>query len=172
MKIFVNAGHGGSDSGAVSKHGFKESEINRTIAGYLVQMLIVAGYDVEFFQQTNSVEQVVEAEKKSNSHLFVSIHCNSFTKEAANGVEVLYYPTSGTGKALAEIISENLAQYMTLKNRGAKARNDLRVLSGTKAPAILIESAFLSNLKEEEMLLKDPYSFASGILKGLREWDK
>ena len=27
MKIFVNAGHGGTDPGAVSKHGFKEKDL-------------------------------------------------------------------------------------------------------------------------------------------------
>ena len=61
---------------------------------------------------------------------------------------------------------------MELKNRGAKARNNLRVLNGTKAPAILIELAFLSNNKEELLLLKEPYSFASGIMKGLHKWEK
>ncbi len=172
MKIFVNAGHGGDDSGAVSKNGTLEKDVTRRVAGLLVEMLIMKGYDVEFFQQKDSVEDVVKAEKTSNSHLFISLHCNSVENEAANGVEVLYYPTSGTGKALAEIISDNLAEYMELKNRGSKARKDLRVLNGTKAPAILIELAFLSNNKEEELLLKEPYSFASGIMKGLHKWEK
>lgn len=172
MKIFVNAGHGGDDSGAVSKNGTLEKDVTRRVACFLVEMLIMKGYDVEFFQQKDSVEDVVKAEKTSNSHLFISLHCNSVENEAANGVEALYYPTSGTGKALAEIISDNLAEYMELKNRGAKARKDLRVLNGTKAPAILIELAFLSNNKEEELLLKEPYSFASGIMKGLHKWEK
>ena len=172
MKIFVNAGHGGADCGAVSKHGFKEKDLTRSIAGFLVQMLIMAGYDVEFYQQTNSVNQIVDAEKTSNSHLFISLHCNSVENSAANGVEALYYPTSGTGKALAEIMSDCLAEYMELKNRGAKARNDIRVLSGTKAPAILIELGFLSNETEEKLLIYEPYSFASGIMKGLHKWKK
>ena len=172
MKIFVNAGHGGNDSGAVSKYGFKEKDLTRSIAGFLVQMLIMAGYDVEFYQQTNSVNQIVEAEKTSNSHLFISIHCNSYNNEGANGVEVLYYPTSGTGKALAEIVSDSISEYMELKNRGAKERRDLRVLNGTKAPAVLIELAFLSNPDEEKLLVNEPYSFAAAILKGVQKWDK
>lgn len=172
MKIFVNAGHGGNDSGAISKHGFKEKEMTRSVAGFLVEMLIMKGYNVEFFQQKSSVEDIIEAEKNSNSHLFISLHCNSVANSAANGVEVLHYPTSGTGKALAEIMSNCLAEYLELKNRGAKARKDLRVLNGTKAPAILIELAFLSNEKEEALLINEPYSFASGIMKGLYKWEK
>ena len=30
MKIFINAGHGGKDSGAVSINGFLEKDINKT----------------------------------------------------------------------------------------------------------------------------------------------
>ena len=172
MKIFVNAGHGGADSGAVSKHGFKEKDLTRSVAGFLVQMLIMADYDVEFYQQTNSVNQVVEAEKNSNSHLFISIHCNAATNNSANGVETLYYPTSGTGKVIAEIMSDSISEYMELKNRGAKERKDLRVLSGTKAPAVLIELGFLSNEDEEKLLVNEPYSFAAAILKGVQKWGK
>ncbi len=172
MKIFVNAGHGGTDCGAVSEMGTLEKDITRRVAGFLVQMLIMAGYDVEFYQQTNSVNQIVEAEKTSNSHLFISLHCNAATNNSANGVETLYYPTSGTGKALAEIFSDSISEYMELKNRGAKDRRDLRVLNGTKAPAVLIELAFLSNPKEEELLIKEPYRFAAGIMKGIHKWEK
>lgn len=172
MKIFINAGHGGADCGAVSKHGFKEKDLTRSVAGFLVQMLIMADYDVEFYQQTNSVNQIVDTEKTSNSHLFISLHCNAATNDSANGVETLYYPTSGTGKVLAEIFSDSISEYMELKNRGAKERRDLRVLSGTKAPAVLIELAFLSNPEEEELLIKEPYSFAAGIMKGIHKWEK
>lgn len=172
MKIFINAGHGGKDCGAVSQNGFLEKDITKTIAAFLANMLIQKGYNVEYFQQKKSVNEVCEAENKSNSNLFISLHCNSVENEKANGVEVLYYDGSGIGKELATIVSENLAEFMELKNRGAKPRKDLRVLSGTKAPAILIELAFLSNLEEEQLLLNEPYSFASGILKGLYKWVK
>ena len=172
MKIFINAGHGGKDSGAVSKNGFLEKDATKSVASFLVQMLIQKGYDVEYFQQKESVNEIVEAEKRSKSGLFISLHCNSVNNDKANGVEVLYYPTSGTGKALAEIMSDCISEYMELKNRGAKPRNDLRVLSGTQAPAILIELGFLSNPEEEKLLLDEPYSFASAIMKGLYKWNK
>ena len=51
MKIFVNAGHGGVDPGAVSKNGKKEKDITRIIASFLVGFLIDDGFDVEYYQQ-------------------------------------------------------------------------------------------------------------------------
>lgn len=172
MKIFINAGHGGTDCGAVSKNGFLEKDITKTIAAFLANMLIEKGYNVEYFQQEISVNEVAQAENKSNSNLFISLHCNSVENEKANGVEVLYYEGSGIGKDLANKMSKSISEYMEIKNRGAKPRKDLRVLSGTKAPAILIELAFLSNKDEEQLLINEPYSFASGIMKGLYEWQK
>ena len=172
MKIFINAGHGGVDPGAVSKNGTKEKDITRTIASYLAQLLIMAGYDVEFFQQKKSVEEVVKTEKESNSHLFISLHCNSVKSEIANGVEAFYYPNSTTGEVLARIFTDCISKSIKLNNRGIKPRKELRVLNGTNSPAVLIELAFLSNTDEEEILLKEPYRFASAIVKGMQKWNK
>ena len=172
MKIFINAGHGGVDPGAVSKNGTKEKDVARNIASYLAQLLIMAGYDVEFFQQKESVEEVVKAEKNSKSNLFISLHCNAAKSEVANGVEALYYPNSGVGEALARIFSDSISERLELKNRGIKQRRELRVLNGTNAPAVIIELAFLSNSNEENLLLNEPYSFAAAIVKGIQKWNK
>ena len=172
MKIFINAGHGGLDPGAVSNYMTKEKDITRTVAASLAAMLIEKGYNIEFFQQKENVNEVVEIEKGSSSDLFISLHCNSAANALAIGVEVLYYPTSGTGRTLAGILSKSISETLELKNRGAKPRKDLRVLNGTKAPAVLVELAFLSNLNEEQMLINKPYSFATAIMKGIEEWQK
>lgn len=172
MKIFINAGHGGDDPGSISKNKNQEKDITRSVAGFLAQMLIMAGYDVEFFQQKCDLEEVIRAERKSKSHLFISLHCNSVKNEDAHGVEAFYYKGSETGETLAKLFSDSISEYMNLKNRGAKEKSSLRVLNGTYAPAVLIELAFLSNPKEEELLIKEPYSFAEGIMKGIHKWEK
>ena len=168
MKIFINAGHGGSDPGAVSKTGNKEKDITKTVCSLLVCKLIQNGYNVEFFQQEKSVTDISKAENTSNSDLFVSIHCNAAEAETANGVEVLYYPTSGKGKKYAQLVQSELVNITKLRDRGIKARTDLHVLKRTKSPAILVELAFLSNVKEEKLLIENPEIFANGILKGIK----
>lgn len=172
MKIFINAGHGGKDCGAVSKNGIFEKDITRKIAAFLSEKLIHNGYDVEFFQQKESVEDVIKAEKKSNSHLFISLHCNAAKNEAANGVEAFYYPCSGTGKAVGDEIVRKISNKFKLKNRGVKQRRELRVLNGTNAPAVLVELAFLSNLEEEKILINSGFVFANAIAEGIEEWNK
>lgn len=169
MKIFINAGHGGADPGAVSKNGTKEKDITKNVAALLVYELIQKGYEVEFFQQKRNVTEVSAAESTSNSDLFISLHCNSVNNPEANGVEVLYYTKSKKGKAIAQTIQNALLSMTKLKDRHIKARDDLHILKRTLAPAILIELAFLSNEKEEKMLLENPEVFVKGILSGIEE---
>ena len=150
MKIFINAGHGGNDPGAVSKNGTKEADITKKVCSILAKKLIQNGYNVEYFQQKKSFTEVSTVENTSNSDLFISIHCNAAANETANGVEVLYYPTSTKGKKCAQLVQAELVGVTKLRDRGIKARTDLHVLKRTKAVAILVELAFLSNEKEEK----------------------
>jgi N-acetylmuramoyl-L-alanine amidase len=169
MKIFVNAGHGGTDPGAVSKNGTKEADITKKVSSLLACQLIQNGFNVEFFQQEKSLTEVSQVENNSNSDLFISIHCNSFTDRKANGVEVYYFPTSTKGLKCARIVQNELVDATTLRDRGIGSRNDLHVLKRTKAVAILVELAFLSNPEEERLLLDEPKVFADAIAKGVKK---
>ena len=167
MKIFINAGHGGSDPGAVSKNGNKEKDITYKIAALTNKFLLKMGYETEFYQQKKSVTEITQKENISNSDLFISIHCNSFTSSTANGVEVLYFPTSIKGRQAALIMQKSLLKNTLLNDRGIKARDNIHVLKHTKAPAILIELAFLSNSYEEQLLINNKKIFVKGILDGI-----
>ena len=170
MKIFLNPGHGGSDPGAVSKSGTKECVICKEICKILAEMLRLVWFDVEVYQQEKSFLEITQKENKSKAGLFVSVHCNSFSSAAANGVETLYYPTSSKGKEFATCVQKALIRATGLTNRGIKPRGDLHVLKSTVAPAVLVECAFLSNLKEESMLKNQPELFAAAIFEGIREY--
>ncbi len=167
MKIFINAGHGGNDPGAVSKNGTKEKDITKNVCALLVSKLVQNSFNVEYFQQEKSFTDITKVENVSNSDLFVSIHCNAAAKESANGVEVLYYPTSTRGKKCAQLVQNELIDTTKLRDRGIKARVDLHVLKRTKAVAILVELAFITNEAEEKMLIEKPEIFANAIYEGV-----
>lgn len=170
MKIFVNAGHGGEDPGAISKNGLNERDVNRAISGILYGKLKNAGFEVHLFQETKGVNDVIKAENAAHIDLFVSIHCNKYTTATANGVETLYLEKSVKGQKFAQYVQNALVKATELTNRGIKPRNDLGVLKYTLAPAILIECAFLSNLKEEAMLKNEPGLFANAIFEGIKKY--
>ena len=172
-RIFLNYGHGGQDCGAVgfSEKNF-ERDLNKRIGRGVAARLRVAGHSVKVFQQTNSVKQVSAAENKGKYDLFVSIHCNAAESTEANGTETLYYPTSTRGKTAAAIIQNELIAGVGLRNRGIKPRADLHVLRCTKAPAVLVELAFISNEAEESLLVKKPALFAKAVAAGIKQYLK
>lgn len=49
-------------------------------------------------------------------------------------------------------------------------RRDLHVLKATKAPAVLVETAFISNPEEEKLLRDKPEMFAEGIFEGIKNY--
>ncbi len=171
MKIFINAGHGGTDSGACSVLKIKESDIASIIGLTLFHRLILNGYPVEFYQQKESHFEIAPLENKSGATCFISIHCNSFSSKEANGVEVLYCKGSEKGKKLAEITQKELVKATGLRDRGIKERDDLTVLNRTKAPAILVELGFISNHYDLITLVEHPEKFANAIWEAIKRFN-
>lgn len=170
MKIFINAGHGGTDPGACSKSGIKEADITEKICSILMARLKANYYPVEVYQQNSSVFEVSKVENKSGATCFISIHCNAATNPTAHGTETLYCSTSAKGKQLAEIMQDCLVKNTGLANRGIKPRSDLHVLNRTKAPAILVETAFISNPNELKLLVESPEVFAEAIWEAIKKF--
>lgn len=168
MKIFINPGHGNTDPGVVSKNGIKESDIAATIGTMLMNRLKLNGYPVQYYQQKNGYFEISKEENRSGANLFISIHCNGATSPQAHGVEVLYCEGSQKGKELATIMQQRLVAATGLTDRGIKPRTDLHVLNRTKAPAILIETAFLSNTAEEMKLVYNPEIFVNAMWDAIK----
>ena len=168
MKIFLNAGHGGTDAGACSKSGTKEADITAKVVSLLAERLKLNWYPFECFQQQKSVFEVSKAENKSGATFFMSIHCNSHANPNAHGVEVWYCEGSDKGKQIAQIVQDELIKATNLTNRGIKCSSSLHVLKKTKAPAILVELAFLSNPGEEKLLKEKPEMFSNALWEAIK----
>lgn len=129
-------------------------------------------YPVQSYQQKETYFEISKEENKSGATCFISIHCNASANSSANGIEVLYQKYSVKGSQLAKIMQEQLIKATGLSNRGIKPRDDLHVLNRTKAPAILIELAFITNNKEEKMLKEQPEIFANAIWEAIKIYNK
>lgn len=176
MKINVHAGHnpdGKIGCGAVSI--IKESTEARLVKNEVIRQLIGLGHsviDCTCENGVNSSDVLNKIIAKCNANkvdLDVSIHFNSAAKDPGGdgkttGVECyVYSKTAGAYKYAEKICTEISA--LGFRNRGVKARHDLRVLSETKAPALLVECCFVDDA--DDVKLYDPLSMASAIVKGI-----
>ena len=97
-KIILDAGHGGSDPGAVFK-GRQEKDDNLRLTLAVGEELRNRGVDVEYTRTTDVYQTPFEKAtiaNESGADFFVSFHRNSSPEENQyNGVEVLVYDKNG-----------------------------------------------------------------------------
>lgn len=180
--IAIDPGHGGIDGGAIGVNGALEKDINLEISKKLFVALREKNYKVittrekdEFIKHSRRVNIANE----NDVDLFVSIHCNSLENNSSvEGVQVLYYPSSSThenglnNEGLAGIFMESIIKETKAENGGVVPRGDVYVIARTHMPALLIETGFITNEKEENLLLTDQYQdkFVNAIVKGIEEY--
>lgn len=167
-KIFIDAGHGGKDSGAVNGNIY-EKDIALSIALKLEKMLKTCGIETVMSRTTDvfvTLQDRAKLANNSNVDLFISIHVNSSTN-LAKGIETLVYSYRGKNKDIAQNVQDNLIATTETLDRGVKERPDLYVLSATKMTAILIETGFIKT--EYQNLLSDDYQnkIASAITNAI-----
>src|SRR5579884_948508 len=183
--IVIDAGHGGSEPGAVGQGGLTEKELNLAVARMVVADLAAQGVTAALartgdYQQTLASRVAVAA--ALHPRAFVSIHHNAEPdgpRPQGPGTET-YYQTgkevstaqSAQSKRLAGLIYEEVvkalsqysASWMADTDAGAKYRigdsgNDyygvLRMSGADGIVGSLGELAFISNPSEEFLLKRD-----------------
>jgi N-acetylmuramoyl-L-alanine amidase len=138
---------------------------------------------VIMIRETNDVEisNIERAEIGNNAKatLVVRIHADGSTNESTNGIATLYPDDNewtkeiyGESRDAARIVQENVVKSSGHKDNGIVARDDLTGFNWSKVPTILVETGFLTNAKEEKVLVSDEYQekLAQGIADGIIEY--
>lgn len=176
-KVFIGVGHGGSDPGAVA-NGFREKDLNLSIALACNEALVRHGIITLMSRTSDENDSLNEEIRECNAFspdFAVDIHNNA---GGGDGAEAFYHYGGGTGKTLAENV---LAEVVKIgqNSRGAKTRkgSDGRDYYGfireTKAPAVIIECAFVDNATDLQMIdtaeeqARMGVAIAKGILNSL-----
>lgn len=184
MKVIIlDAGHGGSDSGAINEglpdiigDETEEEDITLEVILALGNTLTNRGYDVKYtriFDEYISPANRLKFIQDMEPDCFISIHCNSSTNEYARGIETIYrdsydYP-------LAASIHKSLIAETELKDRGIKndekgLKRRLAVLSDLETPACLVELGFLSNEEDLDYMKNNWPIMVEAIAEGVDAW--
>ena len=168
MKVFINPGHDVNlDSGAVNPvYGTRECDIARNAGKLLAQYLDIAGCEVRVVQ-SDDLGIVCEQSNEWGADVFVSLHCNAFNTQA-RGTETLY--KSFNGQRLANDIQSQIINSINTVDRGIKKRDDLWVLNGTDAVAVLVEMAFIDNEYDHSLLMNDLDTIVRAIARGITDF--
>ncbi len=170
-KIVVDAGHGGSNPGAVYQ-GRRESDDALRLAMAVGKILEANGYDVTYTRTsdvTQSVGQKAAIANEEGADFFVSIHRNAGEYPGQySGVQTLIYDDSGIKKQMAENIDANLAE-LGFRNAGVSIRPNLVVLNSTQMPALLVEAGFIDSDTDNRLFDSRFQAMAQAIADGIME---
>ena len=178
MKVFLNPGHcPGVDSGAVNQTtGSQEADVALSIGKLVKGYLEAAGCEVQLLQSDNLMYDgegpcVCDTANEWPADIFVSIHCNAANTEA-HGTEVEIYPGSDESQRLGQCIQSQIVDSLGTTDRGLKERPGLCVLKHTDMPAVLVETAFIDNDEDAELLTNRQDDFARAIARGVTDYEQ
>ncbi len=157
FRVAIDAGHGGSDPGAIAANGLRESDVNLRMALKLRTLLQDAGAEV-YMTRTADVRPTLEARiavaHDNQADVFVSIHNNAFPLTEVSGTKTFFGVTPGSLR-LGQAVHRRLVA-LGLRDRGVHSAN-FRVLQTTVVPTILTETAFLTNPGDAALLADENF---------------
>ena len=174
-KVFIDAGHGGSDPGALG-FGYRESDLNLQIAKKIESKLKSRGIDVKMSRSSDIYYSLSERAEMANDYgadAFVSIHQNSAESASANGIETYYNRNKEEEKPLSNDVQTQVINKTGATNRGVK-NAEFTVLVKSNMISALVECGFISNESEVKNLSDSDYQdkLATGIADGIENYLK
>jgi N-acetylmuramoyl-L-alanine amidase len=175
MKIVVDAGHGGSNTGATGKNtGIQEKKYTLLIAKQLEKALRDKEANVVMTRNSDtdlSMADRLLMAKNEDPDFLISIHLNSSVKDSVKGVST-YYKHIGF-RPLTQYIQERMVT-LGLFDFGNVGSFNFLLNAPTDYPNCLVEVAFLSNVADEKLILDPAFhkAVAERIVEGIKEWLK
>ena len=167
--IYLDAGHGGADSGAFYKN-VKESDLNLKIVNKVMNLLRQDGaivyltrygdYDLSVSNAWNrkrsDLSRRANIINQSNCDLYLSIHLNAEDSGTLHGAEVYYDTINPENKKIAEIFQDEFKKNLNT-DRDYKENSTKYLQRRVSRPGVLLEVGFLSNASERALLKSDTY---------------
>lgn len=176
VKIVIDAGHGGSEAGAISCLGNPEKEFNLSISKYLEHELKELGATVYMTRSMDrfvSLNNRVKYTNDKNAQIFVSIHANSLP-DSKNPLEhrgsgVYYYYDEA--KPLSESILNAVCNNMSVRNDGIHQAS-FAVVRNTSAVSVLVETAYVINPDDNSLLIDEDFKrkYAVSVAEGIKNY--
>jgi N-acetylmuramoyl-L-alanine amidase len=173
LTIAVDAGHGGSNTGAGGPTNSSEKELTLAISLKLQQALQAEGAKVIM---TRTTEKFVDNKERilifrdNKPDLLISIHLNSSGDPIRSGGTSSLYKYVGF-RNLSYHINKRMLQ-LGLREYGNIAAFNFMLNSPTEYPNALVETLFLSNPAEEELVLNPAFQqkMAEAMVAGVKDF--
>jgi N-acetylmuramoyl-L-alanine amidase len=176
IKILLDPGHGGKESGAIGPTGYPEKDANLVVSKLLQDELVKRGAKVVMTREDDRDVSLVERQEiisKEQPAIALSIHYNALPDngdaEKTKGFGSFWYHPQSHNPAVF------LHNYVVKKLRKPSYGvfwNNLALTRPAVAPAVLLELGFMSNPDEFEEIVnpQEQRKMAKTLADGVTEW--
>ena len=175
--VVIDAGHGGSENGALGCLGDCEKDINLKVALELERKLATLGVKTVLTRACDanmSLVDRVQLAKQNDAEIFISIHLNSIPDIKLNicknkGTSVYFY--NNNSKELATILHKNITKTLGTRQDGVTGAS-FAVIRPSDYVGVLVELAYMINPSDSLLYTSSNFSerAADGIIQGLLEY--
>ena len=187
--VALDPGHGGYDGGARAQDsGRWEKDVALEIALEVEKALLARGAQVVLTRREDvcladgdtasktrkreDLQKRIDIAETADADVLLSIHLNEYRSREESGPQVFYRHGSDQGRLLAGTLQQALLDGLKPSRERSALAGDYYVLGGTM-PSVLVECGFLSNPREEALLLDPAYQQQIGqaIADGLEAYE-
>ncbi|RCJ16626.1 N-acetylmuramoyl-L-alanine amidase [Nostoc sp. ATCC 43529] len=176
LKIVLDPGHGGKESGASGPTGYLEKDVNLVVSKLLRDELVKRGATVVMTREDDKEVSLVERQaiiSREEPAIAFSVHYNSLPDngdaENTKGVGTFWYHPQAHN--LAVFMQKHLVKQLNRPSYGV-FWNNLALTRPHAAPSVLLELGFMSNPNEFEWVVnpEEQKKLANAIAQGITEW--
>jgi N-acetylmuramoyl-L-alanine amidase len=178
LVIAIDAGHGGTQPGAIGPTRLLEKDVDLAIANRLQQELIKKGARVIITRQGDATVDLydrIDHAVEANAEILISIHNNALSDGEnpfnRHGSSVFYFQPHA--QDLAVCLHQSLVQATGLRDDGLYYKN-LALARPSEMPAVLVECAYIMYPEEEQLLRGEAFQvkIARGLVEGMKNFLK
>ncbi|MEX2356633.1 MAG: N-acetylmuramoyl-L-alanine amidase [Thermaerobacterales bacterium] len=173
--VVIDPGHGGPDPGSIGSQGTLEKDVVLAVALKLRDYLTEAGAEVIMTRtedvdlsgmssgslaerKRRDLQARVDLINEADADILVSVHANAIGSPRWSGAQTFYHAQSPpASRDLAETVQQELIHITGETTRAVSHHIQHRLLTATDLPAVTVEVGFLSNPREESLLMTRSY---------------
>lgn len=193
-RIVLDAGHGGADGGAshgevIESHITLQlvQEIERHLKKQNAEVILTRSTEGDAIEEagTNEDFATLRARKRADllyretkmneaeADAILSIHVNAVPQSKWRGAQVFFHAEGEVdGEPLAKALQQSLKETLGNTERDALSIRQIYLLKKANAPSALVETGFISNDEERELLQSKDYQkqIAKAVAEGLEQF--
>lgn len=176
--VIIDAGHGGTDAGAIGMDGMTEKDLTLKLAkkikdlsaGYGINVILTRDNDV-----TMNPKERTDFAGANKADAFISVHVNAANPSdtrANSGMEVMVSKDNAhfnDSKLLGSAVVQKLSTNFSVNQNLIEPKTSVWVLKSNSLPSVLVEFGYIDNKSDALLLESDTKldAMARNVLEGI-----